>query len=316
MIDKLYELNLKKETKPRTYRRKMDTAFLNYSKKKNKSKSVHRKMNRKLLESLKRDLGHINKLLDIFEKRKSVFPLSFKEQQMLWIINTVYEQQKRMHDHHVNSCKDRIVSIFQPHVRPVPRGKIKSKIEFGSKLGVSLDNGFARIGTLSWNVYNESKDLIPHVEDYKELHGYYPELVLVDKIYPSRENRNWLKEKGIRITAPPLGRISKERSEESYYKKRKRKKEAAQRNHIEAKFGQGKNGYKLNQIRAKLRLTSESWIAAIFFVMNLINYQKIKPFQFFFTIIVRLKSIFKGFNRHLEQSLSINDLVKYHFITR
>ena len=49
------------------------------------------------------------------------------------------------YDHKVNSGKDRIVSVFQPHVRPIPRGKIKSKIEFGSKLGVSLDNGFARV---------------------------------------------------------------------------------------------------------------------------------------------------------------------------
>lgn len=316
MIDKLYELNNKKGTKPRTYRRKLDMAFLNYVKKKNKSKSTHRKMNRKLLESLKRDIGHINRLLDIFEKRKVAFPLSDKEQRMLWIVNIVYEQQKLMYGNKVNSSKDRIVSIFQPHVRPIPRGKIKSKIEFGSKLGVSLDNGFARVGTLSWDVYNESKDLIPQIEDYKELHGYYPELVLVDKIYPNRKNRSWLKERAIRITAPPLGRISKERKEESYYKKRKRKKEAAERNHIEAKFGQGKNGYNLNKIRAKLRLTSESWIAAIFFVMNLINYQKIKTFEFFFTIIGRVKSVIKGIRMHLEQSLSNNTTVKRYLITR
>jgi hypothetical protein len=315
MIDKLYELNNKKGTKPRTYRRKMDTAFLNYSKKKNKTTSAHRKINRKLLESLKRDIGHINRFLDIFEKRKAVFPLSFKEQQMLWIVNTVYEQQRLMYDNKINRCKDRIVSIFQPHVRPIPRGKIKSKIEFGSKLGVSLDNGFARVGTLSWDVYNESKDLIPHIEQYKELHGYYPELVQVDKIYPNRENRNWLKARGIRITAPALGRMSKKRKEESYYKKQKRKKEATERNHIEAKFGQGKNGYNLNKIRDRLRLTSESWIAAIFFVMNLINYQKINTFEFFFAIIRRIKSVINGIRTYLKQFLSNNTTVKYYLTT-
>jgi len=237
MIDKLYELNKKSGIKPRTYRRKMNTSFLNYSKKKNKSKPTHRKMNRKLLECLRRDIGHINKLLDIFQKNQVPFPLSHKEQRMLWVINIVYEQQKMMYENKINSCKNRIVSIFQPHVRPIPRGKIRSRIEFGSKLGVSLDNGFARVGTLSWDVYNESKDLIPHVQAYKELHGYYPDLVQVDKIYPTRENRSWLKDRNIRVTATPLGRVSKERKEESYYKKQKRKKEAAERNHIEAKFG-------------------------------------------------------------------------------
>lgn len=276
MIDKLYELSGKKGVKPRTYRRVMDADFLDYSKKKNKSKQAHRKMNRKLLECLKRDLGHINKELDFFQNNNSPFPLSHQEQRMLWIVTTVYEQQKQMYDHKENRCKHRIVSIFQPHVRPIPRGKIKSKIEFGSKLGVSLDNGFALIDTLSWDVYNEAKDLIAQVKNYKTLHGYYPELVQVDGIYATRENRAWLKERNIRITAPALGRKSKEKLEESYYKKRKRKKEAAERNHIEGKFGQGKNGYNLNKIRARLKATSESWIAAIFFVMNLINYRKIK----------------------------------------
>ena len=79
----------------------------------------------------------------------------------------------------------------------------------------------------------------------------------------------WLKERNIRITAPPLGRNSKELKEESYYKKQKCKKEAAEINRVEGKFGEGKNGYNLNKIKAKLKATSASWIAAIFFVMNL-----------------------------------------------
>ena len=75
-------------------------------------------------------------------------------------------------------------------------------------------------------------------------------------------------------TAPPLGR-KPVKAKQSYYQRRKARKEAAERNHIEGKFGQGKNGYNLNEIRATLKTTSESWIACIFFVMNLINYEKI-----------------------------------------
>jgi len=63
------------------------------------------------------------------------------------------------------------------------------------------------------------------------------------------------------------------KTKQSYYQKRKKRQEAAERNHIEGKFGQGKNGYNLNQIRARLKDTSESWIACIFFVMNLIHYE-------------------------------------------
>ena len=99
------------------------------------------------------------------------------------------------------------------------------------------------------------------------------ELVQVDKIYATRENRRWLTERNIRITAMPLGR-RKIKETETYYQKQKRRKEAAERNHIEGKFGQGKNGYKLNEIRARLKNTSESWVSCIFFIMNLILYEK------------------------------------------
>jgi hypothetical protein len=212
-------------------------------------------------------------MLDVFESKGSRFPLKHLEQRMFWVINTAYAQQKLMYDSKTHSCTDRIVSIFQPHVRPIPRGKTKAQIEFGSKLEVSLDKGFARINTFSWDAYHEGGDLIKQVESYKELHGHYPELVQVDKMYATRENRSWLKERNIRITSLSLGR-RKNKENETYYQKRKRRKEAAERNHIEGKFGQGKNGYNLNEIRARLKNTSESWVAYIFFIMNLILYEK------------------------------------------
>lgn len=55
----------------------------------------------------------------------------------------------------------------------------------------------------------------------------------------------------------------------------KTKKERNQRNLIEGKFGQAKNVYGLGNIKAKRRDTSQSWISAIFFIMNLITLSKI-----------------------------------------
>jgi len=145
---------------------------------------------------------------------------------------------------------------------------------------------------LSWDAYHEGKDLRNQVEEYHRIHGHYPDLVQVDKAYSTRENRKWLKEKNIRITAPQLGR--KKKKEVNKYQKAKRKKEAAERNHIEAKFGQGKNGYNLNKIRAKLKATSESWVSCIFFVMNLINYQKKSSFgTLFYQLLSELISLIK-----------------------
>ena len=212
-----------------------------------------------------------------------------------------------MYDTNTNTCKERIVSIYQAHVRPILRGKQNARVEFGAKLGVSLDNGFAYLNHLSWNAYHEGKDLINQVEQYFKTHGYYPDLVQVDKAYSTRENRKWLKERNIRITAPQLGR--KPKKEINQYQKAKRKKEASERNHIEAKFGQAKNGYNLNKIRAKLKTTSESWISCIFFVMNLINYQKKSSFaSLFYKLINEIQLLIRGRVLHNNKSLFIDSL--------
>ena len=58
---------------------------------------------------------------------------------------------------------------------------------------------------------------------------------------------------------------------------RKLRKERNMRNHVEGKFGQGKNAYELSRIRARRQDTSESWISAIFLVMNLMRWLKIQP---------------------------------------
>jgi hypothetical protein len=62
------------------------------------------------------------------------------------------------------------------------------------------------------------------------------------------------------------------REKPSVHKGRKRKKE---RILIEGKFGQGKRVYGLNNIQAKRQDTSQCWISAIFFVMNLVTLGKI-----------------------------------------
>ena len=60
------------------------------------------------------------------------------------------------------------------------------------------------------------------------------------------------------------------------------------RNEVEGKFGQGKNGYNLSRIRARAARTSESWIAAIFFVMNLVKFSKEFLFSFLKTVFANL----------------------------
>ena len=94
-----------------------------------------------------------------------------------------------MFDNNVRSCIKRIISIFQPHVRPIVRGKAGSRTEYGAKIGVSVVDGFTCIDHLSWEAYNEGSDLLLQILSYKEGFGYYPREVQANKIYLNKENR-------------------------------------------------------------------------------------------------------------------------------
>jgi len=96
---------------------------------------------------------------------------------------------------------------------------------------------------------------------------------LADPLYGTRENRRYLKEKGIHYAGKPLGRPKKEtlaNKAELKAAKKQRHEDYVQRIPIEGKFGQGKNGYGLNRIKAKTAKTSYAWVNSIFLVMNLL----------------------------------------------
>jgi hypothetical protein len=118
----------------------------------------------------------------------------------------------------------------------------------------------------------------------------YPELVQVDKIYLTRENRRFLKVKGIRFTGELLGR-KPVKEIKSRYRKRKDRRKAAERNQVEGKFGQGKRGYGLYDIRARLSSTLNSWIGAIIFVMNLIRHMRDIHVSYFVSLLLKLLKV-------------------------
>jgi len=273
IIDTLFEhLRDKLKTKPRTYRKVARKKYLAESKKRQANKKTLRRAIRYQLNCLDRNAQSINMMLDLLEEN----PLSHKMMRDFWVVQTVNGQQREMYDNKTHSCKDRIVSIGQPYVRPIVRGKAGKKVEFGTKIGLAHAHGFVKAETLSWDAYNESADLVPHAESYKVLYGHYPELIQVDKIYGTNVNRNWCRERNIRMTVAVKGKSP----ELTPYQKRKRKKEFNERNQIEGKFGQAKQGYGLNNIKAKLSGTSHSWIGAILFITNLVKFAEINNFRF------------------------------------
>jgi len=178
-----------------------------------------------------------------------------------------------MYENATHRVEGRIVSISQPHVRPIVRGKAAATVEFGAKFTLSVVDGFTFLVKISWENYHEWKDLRGIIEQYHRRFGCYPESVHVDKIYRNRENRRYCSEHGIRISGPPLGRPPKEYRERAQVRKQSRENEIA-RIPIEGKIGNGKRAYGLNRIKMKLRVTSETSIAVTILVMNLEKIRK------------------------------------------
>ena len=234
---------------------------------------VLRRAIKRQLQCLRRNIQHMERLMDSWPMGTPI-PLPPWLMHRYWVIQHLYDQQWQMYRTDTRRCDDRIVSLSQPHVRPIIRGKQNKAVEFGSKLSVSLDEeGLARVDHLRWDAFHEGLDLPAQVEAYRRRYGHYPEVVLGDPIYGTRDNRRYLQARGIRFAGKPLGRprkVTEENRAELERLRAQRREEYLQRIPIEGKFGQGKNGYRLNYIRAKLPKTSSAWINSIFLVMNLL----------------------------------------------
>ena len=121
----------------------------------------------------------------------------------------MYHQQEEMYRSKTHTCANRILSIFQPHVRAIVRGKAKARTEFGAKIGASIVEGYTFIDHHSWDAYNESQDLLLQIQLFKERFGYLPATILADKIYLNRSNRDILEDFEIHSYCKPLGRPPK-----------------------------------------------------------------------------------------------------------
>jgi len=242
-----------------------------FTKPKKPGRKKIRRAKREQLCFLRRNSKAIDRLLE----NREALPLcglSRRQYKNLLVTRELFRQQLEMFENHSNRVDDRIVSISQPHIRPIVRGKAGKPTEFGAKLSIRVVNGFSFVDRRSWDSYNEGTDLIGQIKTYRRRFGYYPESVHVDwertfrKIYRNRANRAFCKEYGIRMSGPPLGR--KPLNVSAADKKQAAADEAI-RNHVEGKFGQAKRRFGLGRIMAKLASTSAAQISLSFLVMNL-----------------------------------------------
>ena len=250
--------------KPRMYREKARKAYLALAKCRKRTGKRIRKAIGQQLRFISRDLGYI----DMFVLYNDVV-LNDKQKKRLFVLKELYEQQKYMYDNKTHKVKDRIVSISQPYIRPIVRGKAKAPVEFGAKLDMSIDEkGIARLEKLSFDAYNEEDVLVTAIENYRKRTGHYPERVLVDQIYRNQKNRAYCKSRKIRISGKALGRPKKNPTPEE---KKIAHQDNTDRIEVERGFSLAKRCFGMGLITTKLDITTRSSIALSILAMNLGN---------------------------------------------
>ena len=264
IIDNLHEQLVRLGVvKPRTYREVARKAYLAYSKKRKSSYSEIRFAIRQQLQYVRRNLDSIAQQVEVGAELSRLNNILHKK---LLVISELYRQQKEMYDGNTHSIEGRIVSISQPHLRPIVRGKANAPVEFGAKVATAHIGGFSFIIHLGYDNFSEAKYLEQSAEEYKRIFGFYPKVIIGDKAYTTNDNGNYCKSKGIRLSGPKRGRKSEEIKETE---RKQLYQDSCQRNAIEGDYGTGKRKYGLGLIMTKLHNTTLTAISFGFFVKNI-----------------------------------------------
>lgn len=137
---------------PRLDKAKAHREYFKIAKSKKRNRKTIRKALKKQLSFVRRNLEYIENLV----AQGHYELLSPKQKSELEIIKTLYLQQKQMIDEEKYSCENCIVSVSQPYVRPIVRGKANAKVEFGAKVAICVIGGYAFID--SFNVSTDFEE--------------------------------------------------------------------------------------------------------------------------------------------------------------
>ena len=140
---------------------------------------------------------------------------------------------------------------------------------------------------MSFDTYNESACLQGNVKAYYERTVYYPERVLADQIYRTRDNRGFCQKHGIRLFWSKLGRLGKRAVKSD---KKTEDQDNIDRIEVERRFSITKRCYGMGRIMTRLEDTQFTSIALSVFVANIVRmHQRILSTLFYLLDILRIQ---------------------------
>jgi hypothetical protein len=171
IIDSVWGKTERKGHKTAYSRKKARKGYLRIAKQRKPRKGQVRQAIREQLECVEKNLGALDSMRDSFDMEDYL-----KHWERIKTIRKIAKQQRWHFENPGEPVPNRIVSVSQPHVRPIVRGKARSEVEFGQKLGLSIVEGYTFIEGQSWDNFAEGITLIASAEKYRERHGAYARL--------------------------------------------------------------------------------------------------------------------------------------------
>jgi IS5 family transposase len=249
----------------RTYARTARKVFLTYQHLRKHTKKGRRKVQKKLLQFLRRNIEQLKKVISqlqcsLDEEAEALRILAEKK---LQTIQAIFEQQKKIY--HGQSIQHRIVSLWATHIRPMVRGKFPVAVEFGPKILLELKGRFLFFSKLFFDNKSDSTMVEETIKSYQARHGHIPTAVGYDRGFWSPENEDYLKEQGVQHIGLQTRRKRKPDDFDSAAQRRLRRRRCA----IEAKISLGKRRYWLRRLNYRIRDGETIWIRLSLATMNL-----------------------------------------------
>jgi hypothetical protein len=226
--------------------------YMNYSRKRKKSKKETTVRIRSLLYLLDKLLGLLK---EIEHENQDRLDMPKRYYQRIKIMKTVLKQQQQIFETG-ESVPDRIVSLSKSYIRPIVRGKEVKSVEFGAKVNMIQFDGINFIEHLSFNAFHEGIRLQKSVRYGRGLVGKISHLS-GDDIYATNANRSWCASQNIYHAFKRKGRAGKYEDQRKVMASVLRKERATR---MEGSFGTEKEYYGLQKIKARTMKNEMLWI--------------------------------------------------------
>lgn len=230
---------------------KHKSRWLSFAKRRKKSKRQNKKICKQLLKYLERLINQLGEL-----QQKHALRLGAVHYNRLETINAVKEQQWKHYFGNEAKVPDRIVSLHKPYVRPIVRGKEVKPVEFGAKLNMLLVDGISFIEHFSFDNFNEGTRLESTIHLHRKYFGACYQIG-ADAIYATNKNRKYCTKNQIATSFIAKGNEGENKEQKSQMRSILGKIRSTV---MEGSFGNEKNHYQMNKIKARTQENEKVWI--------------------------------------------------------